>query len=562
MTARERVTAAFARIRRVNRPEVWITLRNEAAVLADADAIDRRLAAGEHLALAGRLVAVKDNVDVAGLPTTAGCPAFATVPKTTAPSVQRLVDAGAIVIGKTNLDQFATGLVGTRSPYGAVRNAFLPELVAGGSSSGSAVAVALRLVDIGIATDTAGSGRVPAAFQGIVGFKPTPGIVPLDGVVPASRSFDVVSVLTRTLEDGETAISIMAGGPGAWPVDAPAGARPRPLVAVPDPADLPDMEAAEREAFAAATRYLAASGAEIKRIDPAPFLTASRLLYGSALRAERYAAVGPFIETHPLEVDETVAGIIVASRVYPAYRMVQAEAELAELAAVAEQSLAGADALMMPTAPGHPSIAEVAADPIEVNDLLGRFCSFANPLRMPGVAVPAGRVDDRPFGVTVFARPFADRVASDVARLLLHEPVATITTGPAAQSLLVVGAHMSGQPMNSELVALGARLQGPARTAPRYRLFVLELDPARPGMVPSAEGVAVEGELWAVPVGALGRIVARLPEPQSLGPVRLDDGRTVSGFLCADGAEALGREISMFGGWRAYLDGAPVAGVA
>src|SRR5258708_36297465 len=231
LTARERVTAAFARIRRVNRPEVWITLRNEAAVLADADAIDRRLAAGEHLGLAGRLVAVKDKVDVAGLPTTAGCPAFATVPKTTAPSVQRLVDAGAIVIGKTNLDQFATGLVGTRSPYGAVRNAFLPELVAGGSSSGSAVAVALRLVDIGIATDTAGSGRVPAAFQGIVGFKPTPGIVPLDGVVPASRSFDVVSVLTRTLEDGETAISIMAGGPGAWPVDAPAGARPRPLVA-------------------------------------------------------------------------------------------------------------------------------------------------------------------------------------------------------------------------------------------------------------------------------------------------------------------------------------------
>src|SRR5258708_7361714 len=269
VTARERVITAFVRIRQVDRPEVWITLRDEAAVLADADAVDRRVAAGEGLTLAGRLLAVKDNVDVAGLPTTAGCPAFATVPTVTAPAVQRLLEAGAVVLGKTNLDQFATGLVGTRSPYGAVRNAFLPELVSGGSSSGSAVAVALRLADIGIATDTAGSGRVPAAFQGIVGFKPTPGTVPLDGVVPASRSFDVLSVLTRTLEDGETAIAIMAGA-HAWPVDAPVGARPRPVVAVPDVDDLLDMDPGEKEAFGAAVRTLAASGAEIMQIDPSP----------------------------------------------------------------------------------------------------------------------------------------------------------------------------------------------------------------------------------------------------------------------------------------------------
>ncbi len=561
MTARERVITAFVRIRQVDRPEVWITLRDEAAVLADADAVDRRVAAGEGLTLAGRLLAVKDNVDVAGLPTTAGCPAFATVPTVTAPAVQRLLEAGAVVLGKTNLDQFATGLVGTRSPYGAVRNAFLPELVSGGSSSGSAVAVALRLADIGIATDTAGSGRVPAAFQGIVGFKPTPGTVPLDGVVPASRSFDVLSVLTRTLEEGETAIAIMAGA-HAWPVDAPVGARPRPVVAVPDVDDLLDMDPGEKEAFGAAVRTLAASGAEIMQIDPSPFLAASRLLYGSALRSERYAAVGSFIEAHPLDVDDVVAGIIVASRAYPAYLMGQAQAELAELALAASLTLAGADALLMPTVPGHPSIAEVAADPIGVNDRLGRFCSFANLLRMPAIAVPAGYVEARPYGVTVFARPFADRIAADVARLLVREPLAAITTGPPAQSLLVVGAHMSGLPMNAELMALGARLIGPARTAPVYRLFVLELEPTRPGMVSAQNGVAVEGELWSVPVGGLGRIVARLPEPQSLGPVRLDDGRMVSGFLCSDGATALGAEISRFGGWRAYLDGVPVGGVA
>jgi allophanate hydrolase len=562
VTARERVTAAYARIRQVDRPEVWIALRDEAAVLADADAVDRRVAAGEELPLAGRLLAVKDNVDVAGLPTTAGCRAFTRLPAATAPAVQRLVDAGAVVVGKTNLDQFATGLVGTRSPFGAVRNAFLPELVSGGSSSGSAVAVALCLADIGIATDTAGSGRVPAAFQGIIGFKPTPGIVPLDGVVPASRSFDVLSVLTRTLEEGETAIAIMAGSPSAWPADAPVGAQPRPVVAVPDAGDLPEMEPGEKEAFEAAAQSLAASGAEIVRVDPSPFLTASRLLYGSALRSERYAAVGSFIEAHPLDVDEVVAGIILASRAVPAHLMVQAQAQLAELALAAGRALAGADALLMPTVPGHPSVAEVAVDPIGVNDRLGRFCSFANLLRMPAVAVPEGHVGPRPYGITVFARPFADRIAADVARLIVREPVATITTGPSAQPLLVVGAHMSGLQMNAELLRLGARLQGPARTAPAYRLFVLELEPGRPGMVPSKNGVAVEGELWSVPVGALGHIVARLPEPQSLGPVRLEDGRTVSGFLCSHEASDLGVEISAFGGWRAYLDAMPGGGVA
>jgi allophanate hydrolase len=562
MKARERAVAAFARIRQVDRPEVWITLRDEASVLAEADAVDRRAAAGGDLPLAGRLLAVKDNVDVAGLPTTAGCPAFARLPTVTAPAVQRLVDAGAIVLGKTNLDQFATGLVGTRSPYGAVRNALHPELIAGGSSSGSAVAVALGLADIGIATDTAGSGRVPAAFQAIVGFKPTPGVIPLDGVVPASASFDVASVLTRTLEEGETAIAVMAGGPEAWPVDAPVGMRPRPVVAVSNPDGLPGMEPGEREAYVAAAKRLATRGAEVVEIDPAPFLAASRLLYGSALRAERYAAVGSFIDAHPMQVDATVRQIIGASRGDPAYRLAQTLAQIGELASAAEAALAGADALLLPTTTGHPSIAEVADDPVGVNDRLGRFCSFANLLRMAAVAIPAGEVAGRPFGVTVFTRAHADRVAADVARLLLDEPRSTITTGPVGQPLLVVGAHMSGQPLNGELQMLGSRLEGPVRTAPAYGLFVIDVEPARPGLVAVGDGVAVEGELWTVPVGALGRILGRLAEPQSLGPVRLDDGRLVTGFLCAAGSSALGADISGLGGWRAYLERAAAAGVA
>jgi allophanate hydrolase len=322
------------------------------------------------------------------------------------------------------------------------------------------------------------------------------------------------------------------------------------------------MDPGEREAFAAAARHLATSGAEVVRVDPGPFLAASRLLYGSALRAERYAAVGSFIDAHPLEVDGTVRRIIGASRGDPAYRLVQTLVDLAQLALAAEAALAGADALLLPTTAGHPSIVEVADDPIGVNDSLGRFCSFANLLRMAAVAVPAGQVGGRPYGVTVFARPHADRVAADVARLLLGEPRSAITTGPAGQPLLVVGAHMSGQPLNAELLTLGARLEGPAWTAPAYGLFVIDLEPARPGLVALEDGVAIEGELWTVPVGALGRILARLPEPQSLGPVRLDSGRIVTGFLCAAGSSALGADISGLGGWRAYLERADTAGVA
>lgn len=555
-TPTERVRDAYRREAAVRRPEVWLTLRPEADALADAAVVEARLAAGAELPLAGLMLAVKDNVDVAGLPTTAGHPDYARIPARSATAVQRLVDAGAVVMGKTALDQFATGLSGARSLRGAVRSAVDPERVAGGSSSGSGVAVGLGIVDLAIATDTAGSGRVPAAFNGIVGIKATYGLVPKDGVAPACPSYDCVTVLAPTLALAAQAIGIMSGPSGLdpasrdWPADVRLGAPAAPRVAIPRAEDLAVLGPQAREHFAAAAARLEAQGAVLGEIDLTPFLRAARLLYEGGLVAERHASFGQFLADHPEQAEPSVAAITAAAAHVTGSAVVRDQELLRVLRAEAMAALAGFDALLAPTTPSHPTVAAVQAEPIAVNARLGVYTNFVNLLDLAAVAVPAGAsASEGLFGVSVVARAFDDQVALDLAGWLTGEDAPLYpTTGVPT---VVFGAHLSGEARNHELQELGARFVREVVTAPDYRMHVTE-DGNRPIVVPTVpgHGAAFPGEEWLLSVAALGRLVTRVAAPLSIGHVTLDDGSSVVGFAGAvTGREA---DISAAGGWRAH----------
>ncbi|MET9088816.1 allophanate hydrolase [Streptomyces sp. NPDC004237] len=543
-----RVRAAYARVEAVDRPEIWIDLRPREEVEAEARAIDERLAAGERLPLAGRLFAAKGNIDVHGLPTTAGCPVYAYEPEADAPVVARLRAAGAIALGTTNLDQFATGLVGTRSPYGAVRNAIDPARISGGSSSGSAVAVALGIVDLALGTDTAGSGRVPAAFNGIVGLKPTRGLVPTAGVVPACASVDCVTVFARTLPEAEQALCYVTQHPDR-PLPPLPQRPPGPWrVAVPPLAQLGELDEGWAEAYEQAVARLAAAGATIQPLDLTPFTEAAAMLYDGAFVAERYTAVGAFIDKSISSggegLDPTVAGIITRARDIPAHRLFTDQDRLAALRTRALAELSDADALLLPTTPGHPTLAEVAADPLGANARLGRFTNSTNLFDLAAVAVPADEVNGLPFGVMLIGPAFTDDRLTTIARAL--EP---------RVSLAVLGAHLTGQPLNPQLLALGAVLDRTTTTAPTYRFYALQTTPPKPGLVHVGEGgAAIEAEVWNLPPEGLGRLLASLPRPMTLGSVELADGTSVPGFLCEPSALADAVDITHHGGWRAFRE--------
>ncbi|MEJ3405193.1 allophanate hydrolase [Rathayibacter sp. YIM 133350] len=553
-----RIRAAYRRIRAVDRPEIWITLRDEAEAIAEARAMDARLARGEYLPLAGLVAAVKDNIDVGGLPTTAAAASYSYTPDVDATATARLRAAGAMIIGKTNLDQFATGLVGTRSPYGAVRNAWDPARISGGSSSGSAVAVALGIVDLALGTDTAGSGRVPAALNGIVGVKPTRGLIPATGVVPACRTLDCVTVFARDLALARTTAQLLAGDDGRDPlarradevssrtVGTTIGARAR--VAVPTPEHLEGLAEGWREAFAAAVERLVASGVQVEEVDVTPLLRAAALLYDGAFVAERYAAVGAHIEAHRdligTDLDPSVAAIVLGGAVHTAVDLFRDGERLDRLAAEARELLAGFDALLTPTTTWHPTLEQLAADPIGANGRMGRYTNFANLLDMSSIAVPAGTVDGLPFGVMLTAPAFHDAVIGQLAASF---------SAPTVE-LLVVGAHLSGQPLNHQLVAAGGSFVAEVVTSADYALFALQTVPPKPGLVRVEDGgVAMQGELWALPAAGFGAFVAALPSPMAIGKVTLDDGRAVSGFLVEPIATDGAPDISRFGGWRAWL---------
>ena len=553
---REVVGRARARAAAAGAP-AWIS------VVAEED-LARRLAAlpPPEAPLYGIPFAVKVNVDAAGLPTTAGCPAFAFEPPQSAEAVARLEAAGAVVVGKTALDQFATGLTGARSPHGPCASVIAPHRVSGGSSSGSAVAVADGTVPFALGTDTAGSGRVPAAFNGLVGLKPTRGLVSTRGVVPACRSLDCVSVFTRTAADAAAVLDVLAGPDPGDPWSR--AVRPLPAagaaVVVGVPASAAFLDAASEAAWASTLEHAEALGWVVVPVDPAPFHEAGALLYEGPWVAERFAAVGAFIAAHPEAVDPAVAAIVSAGDRPSAAELFAARHRHAELRSAVAPVLAGADALLWPTAPGHPTLAEVAADPVGPNAALGAFTNFVNLLDLAAVAVPAApRADGTPFGVTLMAPAGGDARLLDLAARWAGEPqVLAADAAGARTALAVVGAHLSGQPLNGQLTGLGGRLLETARTAPTYRLYALPPGnggPARPGLVGGADGDGdgVEVELWSLDPEGLGRLLALIPPPLGLGTVALADGRSVLGFLCeawaADGAP----DITAFGGWRAFL---------
>ncbi|MCU1527384.1 MAG: allophanate hydrolase [Frondihabitans sp.] len=550
-TAVARVRAAFARLTEVDRPEVFISLRDQSDAEAEAATIDARVARGESLPLAGLVAAVKDNIDVFGLPTTAGSEAYTYQPVRDSTAVARLRALGCIILGKTNLDQFATGLVGTRSPFGAVRNAWDPARISGGSSSGSAVAVALGIVDVAFGTDTAGSGRVPAALNGIVGVKATRGLIPTTGSVPACRSIDCITVFACDLELARRTVEMVSGADGVDPLardDRPSDVvlPARPRVAIPAAVHLEGLAPGWAAAFAEAVRRLALTGVEIVEVGIAPLLEAATLLYGGAFVAERYAAVGSFIDDHRnligTDLDPTVAGIVLAGSSPTAVDYFRDREKLERLGLTGQAALLGCDALLTPTTTWHPTLEEVAADPVSANSRMGRFTNFANLLDMAALAVPAGFVDGLPFGVMFTGAAFSDRALAALAQRLLAPRI----------DLLVVGAHLRDQPLNAQLVTAGGTFVREAATAANYSLYELDTVPPKPGLV-AGGSTSIVGEIWSLPATGFATFVDALPAPMAIGAVTLDDGGVTRGFLCEPRALSGARDISDHRGWRAWL---------
>ncbi|MGB8364418.1 MAG: allophanate hydrolase [Rhizomicrobium sp.] len=567
---------ALKRIAAYRDPAVWISRADEAAVMARAEALVERRDDLDVLPLYGVPFAVKDNIDCAGLPTTAACPSFAYAPEADANVVARLLGAGAILLGKTNLDQFATGLVGTRSPYGAPRCVFDDRYISGGSSSGSAVAVAAGLVSFALGTDTAGSGRVPAAFNNIVGVKPSKGLVSTRGVVPACRSLDCVSVLALTVGDGDRVLGVAEGWDAADSFSRKLAQTGLPRTGfrfgVLKSADL-DLAPELTTLYEGAATRLEALGGTPVAFDYAPFAAAAQLLYGGAFVAERLAAIRSFMEAHEAEMDASVRAIIAGARAYDAASAFEAEYRLAELRRETDAIWAQMDVMLLPTAPEQFTVEEIAADPISRNSRLGRFTNFVNLLDSCAVAVPAGfSAKGLAFGVTLVAPAGTDHALAALADRLHRAAPAGLganrnATLPGASimhetstedrvELFVVGAHLRGMPLNRELAELGAGFVREIRTAPGYHLYVLPgTTPPKPGLVyrpgDACDGIA--GEVWSLTPEAFGRFVAKIPQPLGIGKVKLENDSRVSGFLCEAYAVEGAQDITAFGGWRRYV---------
>jgi allophanate hydrolase len=550
----------------------------------DADSLRRRAeqletqargaGALDRLPLYGVPFAVKDNIDVAGLPTTVACPAFSYVPQRSATVIEKLEAAGAIVLGKTNLDQFATGLVGTRSPYGPVSNSFLPEYISGGSSSGSAVAVARGEAAFALGTDTAGSGRVPAGLNNLVGLKPSRGLISARGVVPACQSLDCVSVFALTAPDALNVLDV-AGGYDAedpysrslelWPSVCSREFR----FVVPEPLEFYG-DTLSQHAFTHAVSKLEALGGRSATVDYSLFAQAAALLYEGPWVAERMAAIRPFFEQHAQEMHPVVKQVIGGAAKFSATDLFQATTRLHALRKAAARTWEQADVMVVPTAPRAYTIEAVLAEPFDTNRRLGFYTNFVNLLDFAACAVPASiRPDGLPFGITLIGPAGSDRMLADLAQRF-HQctglplgataeklpPPVPVALGAGTVKVAVVGAHLSGLPLNHELTQRGAVLERATRTASRYRLFALPgTTPPKPGMVrvASGEGHAVELEVWTLPASAFGSFVAGIPSPLGIGRVELADGEWVQGFVCESWALSDAQEVSHFGGWRAYL---------
>jgi allophanate hydrolase len=553
-----------------NDPALFIAIRPRSEALAIAKRIQASGSEGEPLY--GIPFVVKDNIDVAGFPTTAACPAFAYSPAKSAFVVERLERAGAIVIGKTNLDQFATGLVGVRSPYGVPRNALRPDLIPGGSSSGSATAVGAGLVPFSLGTDTAGSGRVPAALNGIVGLKPSLGALSTSGVVPACRTLDTVSVFARDVSDAfavfQTACAFddRDGYARTFPPPALSAFLSGIRLGVPctDQRQFFD-DANAADAFSRDVEMAESLGARIVAFDFEPFAEVARGLYEGPWVAERYAATKPLIDSNPEALHPVTRSIIEGARKFDAVAAFEAFYRLADQKRKTSRVWSEFDAMLVPTMPRPYTIAEVEADPIRLNSRLGTYTNFVNLLDLCAIAVPSSiRVDGLPSSVTLIAPSGADGLIAGVAAAIKARFGAPASASPQAKSrppsdqieIAVVGAHLSGLPLNRELVELGAAFSREVETTADYRLFALTgSNPTKPGLlrVGDGAGAAIKAEVWTLDRAGFGAFVGQIPAPLGIGTLRLKDGGSVKGFLVEAEAVKAAEDISRFGGWRAYL---------
>lgn len=563
------VEDVYTRIETEGMRPVWISLVPRARALKRAQDLltnDRR-----SLPLYGVPFAVKDNIDAAGMETTAGCPAFAYRPNHSATVVRRLEEAGAILIGKTNMDQFATGLVGVRSPYGACSSVFSSEHISGGSSSGSAVVVAKGLVSFSLGTDTAGSGRVPAAFNNLVGLKPTRGAISTSGVIPACRSLDCISIFAATCGDTKSIFEQARGFDAAdsysrcWKEAAGLWLGNAPRFGVPHESQLEFFgDEAARDLYFESIGALEDLGGRRVEIDLTPFRAAADLLYAGPWVAERLAAIESFFAEHAEEIDPVVRGIISGGTKYSAVDCFNAQYRLSELRRETSDILKTVDFLLLPTSPTTYKIAEVDADPIRLNSNLGYYTNFVNLLDLAAVALPAGfRPNGLPFGVSLIGPKFSDTAllySADQLHGLLMNSVASLaapSTPPGFTLITVVGAHLAGQPLNYQLTSRGACLLKTTRTAACYRLYALDGSvPPKPGLIrdPGFHGGGIEVEVWAIPMTRFGSFVSLVVAPLGIGSLELMDGTWVQGFICEPYAAQNAREITQLGGWRAYLN--------
>jgi allophanate hydrolase len=555
----------------------WIYIATNDEIYAQLTTIFQAINSGEKQAsdfpLLGVPFAAKDNIDVAGMPTSAGCPAFTYQPTKDATVIAHLKAAGAIVVGKTNLDQFATGLVGTRSPFGAVRNTFNPEYVSGGSSSGSASVVARGLVGFSLGTDTAGSGRVPAGFNNIVGLKPTKGWISTAGVVPACRLNDCVSIFALTVEDAET-VAAIAGGYDPQdpysrtnPQTAPARFSQKLRFAIPNQLEFFGDSQSEA-AFAKSLKRLQQQGVSLVPIDFSVFNQLAGQLYNGAWVAERTVAVGEIFKKQPEAMDPTVRGIVANGLNYTACDAWQAEYTRAELAQKINAQLGDYDALVVPTSPTIHTLAEMAEEPVRYNSQFGTYTNFTNLADLCALALPSDfREDGLPAGITLIAPAWHDQALSHFGKSwqqALNLPMgATDKPLPASNHpkmsahhvrVAVVGAHLRGMPLNHQLTTRNAVFIEESRTDAHYRLYALaNTQPPKPGLVRSSEGQPIAVELWDIPLARFGEFVAEIPAPLGIGTLTLENGACVKGFICEPAALLDATDITAWGGWKAWL---------
>lgn len=548
-------------------PQAWIARRAESEVLADARAVDARVAAGEQLPLAGVPYVVKDNIDVAAMPTTAGCPAFEYVAQQSATVVTKLKAAGAVLLGKTNLDQFATGLVGARSPYGATTCVFNREFISGGSSSGSAVCVAAGIVPIALGSDTAGSGRVPAAFNGLLGHKPTRGRWSTSGLVPACRSLDCVTSFSTNAADARRVDEILAGFDDADPYSRKVPAS-RALVrsgfrfgvARPEQLDFLDDSAA-RSLYEQVPERLALCGGSKVEVDVQPLLDAAQLLYAGPWVAERLVAIEDLLRRQPGAIHPVVRSIIQSGAGISGAQAFRGLHALQQYLRVAERLWDAIDVLVLPTTPTIYRLADVLAEPVTLNSNLGIYTNFVNLLDMSAIAVPAGfRGNGTGFGFSLIGPAWSDRDLIELAGryaaagAACESPELDLARRAVTARLAVVGAHLSGMPLNWQLAARNARLVGRVRTAAAYRLYAMGgQSMPKPALVHvGAGGSPIEAELYELEVSSFGGFVTEVPAPLAIGRVELEDGTVVNGFVAEPRALIGAEDITAYGGWRAY----------